>query len=181
MTLHPQSIAATAAGATPNEGYSLDAPEAMEMAGWDRLAIDDWKQREQIDESKQIRLLRLSHMRYQHPDLNIITQFLLDFGMHIAKKTDDKIWFRGYSSEPYVYVAEKGAEKKFLGGAWTVESYADLEKYVGLSNYPPRTYRFVRGQRLSSHNGNPPPPISKLTPQPQSHFSPRRHPNRTPN
>lgn len=145
MALQTQSIAATSVGAAPNEGYSLDAPAAMEMAGWDRLAIDEWKQREQIDESKQIRLLRLSHMRYQHPDLDLITRFLLDFGMHIVKKTDDTIWFRGYSSEPYVYVAEKGAEKKFLGGAWTVESYEDLEKYVCPSNCPPSTYRPVRG------------------------------------
>lgn len=109
-------------------GYSLDAPEAMKMAGWDRLAIDDWKKREQIEESKRIKLLRLSHMRYVHPDLDAITRFLLDFGMHIVKRTDDKIWFRGYSSEPYVYVVEKGEEKQFLGGAWTVESYEELEK-----------------------------------------------------
>lgn len=136
MALQCQSISANAAGVPPNEGYSLDAPEAMKMVGWDRLAIDEWKKREQIDESKQIRLLRLSHMRYMHPDLNIITQFLLDFGMHIAKKTDDKIWFRGYSSEPYVYVVEKGAEKMFLGGAWTVESYEELEKYVSPSMCP---------------------------------------------
>lgn len=47
--------------------------------------------------------------------------------MTIAKKTDDEIWYRGYGADPYVYYAKKG-EKKFLGGAWEVESYQDLEK-----------------------------------------------------
>ncbi|SLM37382.1 Glyoxalase/fosfomycin resistance/dioxygenase domain [Lasallia pustulata] len=131
------SISSSVAGPSPNAGYSLDAPEAMKMSGWERLAVDDWKQREHIDDSKQIRLVRLSHMRYMHPDLNTITQFLLDFGMHIAKKTDDTVWMRGYGSEPYVYVAEKGPEKKYLGGAWTVESYEELEKATKLPNASP--------------------------------------------
>lgn len=49
--------------------------------------------------------------------------------MQIAKKTDNERWFRGYGTDQYVYYARKG-EKKFLGGAFEVESYAELEKYV---------------------------------------------------
>lgn len=52
----------------------------------------------------------------------------LDFGMRIAKKSDSKIWYAGYGSDPYVYVAEKGDENKFLGGVFLVESEAELEK-----------------------------------------------------
>ncbi|KAJ5936312.1 hypothetical protein N7454_005610 [Penicillium verhagenii] len=70
-------------------------------------------------------------MRYQHPDLNEITIFLEDFGMTIAKRTDDEIWYRGYGVDPYVYYAKKGP-KKFLGGAFLVESYQDLEKATQL-------------------------------------------------
>ena len=110
-----------------NKGYTLPASKAMEMGGWDRLSINDWKIRENIDESKQIRLVRLSHMRYQHPDFKIISQFLQDFGMHLVKQTDEKMWWRGYGDQPYVYVVEKG-EMKFLGGAFEVESLADLER-----------------------------------------------------
>jgi hypothetical protein len=51
---------------------------------------------------------------------------IADFGMTIAKKNDDEIWFRGYGVDPYVYYAMKGP-KKFLGGAFQVESYQDLE------------------------------------------------------
>ena len=100
------------------------------MIGWDRLSINDWKARENIDESSQIRLVRLSHMRYQHPDLTVISQFLQDFGMHLVKQTEKKIWWRGYGNQPYVYVVEKGDEMKFLGGAFEVESFADLERYL---------------------------------------------------
>lgn len=70
-------------------------------------------------------------MRYQHPDLNQITTFLRDFGMHVTKRTEDRVWYRGYGSDPYVYYAQKG-EKKFLGGTYEVESYMDLERAAEL-------------------------------------------------
>lgn len=48
--------------------------------------------------------------------------------MRIAKQTENKIWFKGYGPDPYVYVVRKGAEPKFLGGTFIVERYSDLEK-----------------------------------------------------
>jgi hypothetical protein len=106
----------------------------MKMIGWDSMSISDWKAQEKIDQSKQIRLVSLSHMRYQQPDFTEISIFLENFGMHCVKKTEDAIWYRGYGSEPYVYVVEKGP-KKFLGGSYTVESYADLERLVPESHF----------------------------------------------
>jgi len=50
-----------------------------------------------------------------------------DFGMSVAKKTDTQCWYKGYGSDQYVYYAQQG-EKKFLGGTFEVESYAELEK-----------------------------------------------------
>jgi hypothetical protein len=85
-----------------------------------------------IDPAKQIRLVRLVHMRYQHPDLGEITTFLRDFGMHVVKRTADKIWFRGYGPDQYVYYTQEGP-KKFLGGTFEVETYQDLEKATQLS------------------------------------------------
>ena len=55
--------------------------------------------------------------------------------MQIVKKTESKIWYGGYGPDPYVYFAKKGPEKRFLGGCFLVETYADLEKY--LSHLPP--------------------------------------------
>lgn len=66
-------------------------------------------------------------MRYQHPDLSEITTFLRDFGMSVVRKTDSQRWYKGYGQDQYVYYAQQG-EKKFLGGTFEVESYAELEK-----------------------------------------------------
>lgn len=84
-------------------------------------------------------------MRYQHPNLDEITVFLQgtvpkypcmhlwltrrakDFGMQIAKRTADEIWYRGYGTDQYVYYARRG-QKKFLGGTFEVETYDDLRR-----------------------------------------------------
>lgn len=70
-------------------------------------------------------------MRYQHPDLNVITTFLRDFGLHVAKKTPTQRWFRGYGPDQYVYYAQQG-EKKYLGGTFEVESEAEFDKIIQL-------------------------------------------------
>lgn len=113
----------------PNEGHSIRDEEAM---GDRSEAIADWQKRSGIDPSKQIKLVKVAHVRYQHPDLTTITKFLKDFGMHIAKETDDQVWFRGYGVDQYVYYCQKGPEKKFLGGTFEVESYEELEKAAKL-------------------------------------------------
>lgn len=109
----------------PNAGASVPDHDAM---GDKSEAISEWRKRVGIDPSKHVRLVKVAHMRYQHPDMATITKFLKDFGMHIVKETDDKKWFRGYGEDQYVYYAQKGPEKKFLGGAFEVESYEELEK-----------------------------------------------------
>lgn len=109
---------------TPNSGASIDDVTAI---GPESKPLTEWQTSVGINASKQIKLVKLAHMRYQHPDLAEITTFLKDFGMHVTKKTDDKIWFRGYGTDQYVYYAQKG-EKKFMGGTFEVESYAELEK-----------------------------------------------------
>ena len=53
--------------------------------------------------------------------------------MQVVKKTDTQRWYRGYGTDQYVYYAQKGP-KKFLGGTFEVESYAELEKYVKPAN-----------------------------------------------
>jgi hypothetical protein len=49
--------------------------------------------------------------------------------MTLVKKTENERWFRGYGTDQYTYYAREGP-KGFLGGAWEVESYEELEKYV---------------------------------------------------
>jgi hypothetical protein len=108
----------------PNAGASIPDQQAI---GEESEPLATYYDRVGIDNAKRVQMVKLAHMRYQHPDLDEITTFLLDFGMHIVKRTEDKIWYRGYGPDQYVYYAQKG-EKKFLGGAYEVESEAELEK-----------------------------------------------------
>lgn len=99
------------------------------------MPLREWQASQNINRDAQVKITKLSHMRYQHPDLAEITTFLRDFGMSVAQKAEGKRWFKGYGPDQYVYYAQEG-EKKFLGGAFEVESYAELEKCVDHPNPP---------------------------------------------
>lgn len=108
----------------PNRGGPVsdlvsDAPDRQRSQA-------EWKKDRNCDETKQIKLVKLAHMRYRHPDLGVITDFLQgiylpiiayagkllliklgnnqcpDFGMYVAKRTETEIWFRGYGPDPFV-------------------------------------------------------------------------------
>ncbi|EHY58456.1 hypothetical protein HRR83_007174 [Exophiala dermatitidis] len=111
---------------SPNRGASVPDVEAI---GPNSVSKREWQKQHGIDPSKQVKIVKLSHMRYQHPDLNKITTFLRDFGMHVAKKSDTERWYRGYGPDQYVYYARQGP-KEFLGGAFEVESREELEKVI---------------------------------------------------
>lgn len=57
----------------PNSGASV--PD-LEVAGHGKKSLDDWRAQNKVDSAKQIKLVKLAHMRYQHPDLDRITEFL---------------------------------------------------------------------------------------------------------
>lgn len=58
---------------SPNCGVTVADITAI---GPEQESIALWRERCGIDKSKQIRLLKLSHMRYRHPDLAQRTRFL---------------------------------------------------------------------------------------------------------
>ncbi|KAI0398036.1 trihydroxytoluene oxygenase [Xylariaceae sp. FL0594] len=111
-----------------NEGSVV--PDLIAV-GRDQEDLQNWRTRNKIDPEQQIKLVKISHMRYQHPDLDEIIRFLVDFGMIVAKRTDDEAWLRGYGPDQYVYYARKGP-KEFLGGTFVVESSADLARAARL-------------------------------------------------
>ncbi|TKA21733.1 hypothetical protein B0A50_08669 [Salinomyces thailandicus] len=114
----------------PNIGRTISDIEAI---GPESTPLTTWQTRNNIDPARQIKLVKLAHMRYQHPDLTTVTKFLRDFGMHVVQTSADgeKIWFRGYGPDQYVYYAQQGP-KKFLGGTFAVESMAELDKAAKL-------------------------------------------------
>jgi len=76
---------------------------------------------------RKIILTRPVHVYYKHINVDKANDFLLDFGFAEEKRVDDKIYYRGYGPDPFVYCLEKGDEDAFGGVAFEVESKADLE------------------------------------------------------
>lgn len=81
--------------------------------------------------SDMIKLVRLSHVHYGHTDIGSgskFAQFMKDFGMVEVHRDDHRVYFRGYGTAPYVYVAEKTTTPTFFGGTFVVSSREDLVK-----------------------------------------------------
>ena len=77
-----------------------------------------------------IRVLRLAHVHYQHPDLASAERFFLDFGFVEAHRENSIVYYRGFGEQPYIYAAEPSPDGKrhFMGGTWVVESEAELAR-----------------------------------------------------
>lgn len=76
---------------------------------------------------KKISLNRIAHVFYTHANFDAQRQFLLDFGMSIAHESADRIYFRGYGTQPFIYCLSRGTTDEFGGAAFVVDSFADLE------------------------------------------------------
>jgi hypothetical protein len=76
---------------------------------------------------KKIILTNPVHVFYKHINVEKAHDFLLDFGFTEEKRVGDKIYYRGYGPDPFVYCLEKGDEDAFGGVAFEVESESDLE------------------------------------------------------
>lgn len=79
-----------------------------------------------------IKLVRIAHVYYTHKSFEKEHQFLLDFGLTETKRSNtgtsnEKIWYRGYGTEPFVHCLSKGDENGFDGAAFVVESRDELE------------------------------------------------------
>ncbi|KKY17956.1 putative glyoxalase family protein [Diplodia seriata] len=75
---------------------------------------------------QKIQLVRIAHVYYRHKDWEKAHAFLKDFGFEECKRTDDKIYYRGYGREPFVYCLVKSDKDEFAGAAFVVESEDDL-------------------------------------------------------
>lgn len=95
---HTQSQSGSRAP-SPNRGQTVPETDAIPPH---RESQAEWRARNHIDPAKQIRLVKVSHMRYRHPDLALMTKFLRDFGMHVVKRMEGRAWFAGYGADQYV-------------------------------------------------------------------------------
>lgn len=68
------------------------------------------------------------------PDLELLENFLLDFGMHRTALENDTLYMHGAGSQQYIHVAQKG-EKAFVAHAFNASSMEDLETLSRLENF----------------------------------------------
>ena len=78
-----------------------------------------------------IKARRLTYVRSEAPDLAEAEIFLAEFGLQIATRTDDAIYYRGTAADPWCYVLTKG-DGGFTTIAFEVDSVEDLEKVTAL-------------------------------------------------
>jgi len=74
-----------------------------------------------------VQLSRISHVYYQHSDLQTFRKFAKDFGLVEVREDGDTIYFRGYGIDQYVYVATKGP-CAFQGPAFVAASQEEFNK-----------------------------------------------------
>lgn len=74
-----------------------------------------------------IKVTDLAYGRLAAPDLDIMEEFLVNFGMVRAERTDKALFMRGMDPDHTIHVTELG-DPTFIGLAFHAESEEDLEK-----------------------------------------------------
>jgi catechol 2,3-dioxygenase-like lactoylglutathione lyase family enzyme len=69
--------------------------------------------------------------RLRAPDLDVMEEFLTNFGMVRADRTPTALYMRGTDPAHHIHVTEKG-DAKFVGLAWYAQSEDDLRKAAAL-------------------------------------------------
>lgn len=77
-----------------------------------------------------VQLSRLTHVYFEHPDLERFATFAKDFGFETVQRTPEKIYLGGYGKDPFCYVASLSQDGKanFRGGAFVAASEEEFNK-----------------------------------------------------
>ena len=74
-----------------------------------------------------IKVRDIAYGRLRAPDLDAMEEFLTEFGMVRAARTDDALYMRGSDPEHHIHITEKG-DPGFIGFAYNAGSEDDLER-----------------------------------------------------
>jgi len=80
-----------------------------------------------------IKVEDIAYVRFGAPDLDAMEEFLVDFGLVRAGRTDEALFMRGTGPEPYAHVTHKGAPG-FRGVAFRASGVPDLEELARAEN-----------------------------------------------
>ena len=77
-----------------------------------------------------IKVKDIEYVVYDVPDLEVMKEFLIDFGLRLTLEKDDVIYMRGIGGAAYEYIARKADKSAFVAFGLRTESYSDLESLV---------------------------------------------------
>lgn len=83
-----------------------------------------------------IKVTDIAYGRLRAPDLDVMEEFLTDFGMVRAARTRNALYMRGTDPAHHIHVTELG-EPAFVGLAWYAASEADLHRLAKLAGASP--------------------------------------------
>ncbi|MEM7360467.1 MAG: hypothetical protein AAF431_15325 [Pseudomonadota bacterium] len=74
-----------------------------------------------------IKVDNLEYFLWDIPDLDKQQEFLEDFGLKLAERSEDVLYMRSFGPSPYAYIARKAKKAAFIGTGFSVTSRGDLE------------------------------------------------------
>ncbi len=82
---------------------------------------------------------KLLFVHFERPDLDKAADYLTDFGLVVAERTDRELYLRGAEAQLYIYRATRGPNARFLGLGLSVPSAEDLQKLAKAFGRPIET------------------------------------------
>jgi len=79
-----------------------------------------------------IKVRDIAYGRLRAPDLDVMEEFLTEFGMSRAARTNDALYMRGTDPDHHIHITEKG-DTGFVGFAYNAASEDDLKRLSKLS------------------------------------------------
>ena len=76
--------------------------------------------------------IKLAYLKFERPDLHLAHEFLTDFGLQVAKASDDDIYMRSADDSPFCYHIKQGKKDRFLGFGFEVKDRAALQALTEL-------------------------------------------------
>jgi len=71
---------------------------------------------------------QLLFVHFERPNLDQAEQYLRDFGLVVAEKSEHELFLRGTGLQPYIYRVTKGPNARFLGLGFSVATVEELRK-----------------------------------------------------
>lgn len=83
-----------------------------------------------------VRIEETAYILFQIPDLPKQKAFLEDFGMVTVLHTADRLFMRGFGTDPFIYQAERGPVARFLGAGFSAGDAGALETLAQRTGQP---------------------------------------------